>query len=96
MESSTKPSVQRIGKIVEIEDKTFEGLKGKITEIKEELKKYGLIVIKNAKIDAEELEALTKLMGNEVVKLPKEMLRDNFEPNNPSIVRIGNLYPDGR
>jgi hypothetical protein len=30
-----------------------------------------------------------------MVKIPKEMLKDNSEPENPEIVRIGNLLPNG-
>ena len=34
-------------------------------------------------------------MGEEVVNLPKEFVRNNVDPDYNEIVRIGNLMPDG-
>jgi hypothetical protein len=54
-----------------------------------------VIVIKKVNLKSGELSELTKMMGDEIIHIPKEMLKNNIEEENPEVVRIGNILPDG-
>ena len=86
---------QRIGLVVPIEDPSIDNLNENLKKIEEALKANGLVVIKGASLSAGEMIELAKQLGDELVHIPPEMLKDNVEVGHPEIVRVGNLLPNG-
>ena len=93
-----KPEIelnQRLGKVIEMKDTSFDSLIKNIETIKDALRNFGVIVIKKLDLDSSQLLQFTKALGDEVVHLPAEMRRNNVDSHYPEIVRIGNILPDG-
>lgn len=90
---ATRP--RTIGYQLTFEDTSVDRLLASLDDIKEEVKKHGVVCLKQVDLNEADLITLAKKFGDEVVVLPEELSFNNKDLRYPPIARIGNILLDG-
>lgn len=86
---------RQLGFPINFDDTSITSLCANIETVKDALRIHGVVCLKGLNLNEGELIQLGRVLGDELVILPRELSFNNKDPNYPEIARIGNVLMDG-